>query len=170
MITKGNIMSSDKFVVHSSAFEHSKSIPTKYANTGISGGKNISLPLEWEHIPEGTKSIAVSIIDLHPIANNWVHWVVFNISVQTLSLHEGISTTDKMPRGTKELWNSFGLPGYGGPQPPKGSGQHKYEITLYALSVAELKLPAHSPLRAFRDAIDGKVIATAKTYGVFEKQ
>jgi hypothetical protein len=74
-----------------------------------------------------------------------------------------------MPQGSKELDNSFGWNGYGGPQPPKGSGPHKYEITLYALNVEGFDLDKHTSLKTFQKAIEGKIIATAKTVGLFER-
>jgi hypothetical protein len=74
-----------------------------------------------------------------------------------------------MPQGSKELDNSFGWNGYGGPQPPKGSGPHKYEITLYALNLEKLELDKHTSLKTFQKAIEGKNLAAAKFMGVFER-
>ncbi|MDI6803310.1 MAG: YbhB/YbcL family Raf kinase inhibitor-like protein [Bacteroidota bacterium] len=162
-------MNNPKFTITSTAFEDGKVIPTKYANTGITGGKNISIPLKWENVPKETKSYAISIIDLHPVANNWVHWCVIHIPLTVNEIVEGASNTNKLPTGSKELNNTFGSVGYGGPQPPKGSGLHKYEVTIYALDVEKLELDKHTSLITFRKAIDGKVIATAKTVGVFER-
>ncbi len=165
----GATMFESKFTLHSPAFENSKAIPSRYATTGVTGGKNISLPLVWEHAPEGTKSYAVSIVDLHPIAGKWVHWLIINIPPTSDSLPEGMSGTIKIPAGARELLNSYGKPGYGGPQPPKGSGPHNYEISIYALNVPSLPLEGHSSLTQFLKALEGKVLATAKTVGVFER-
>jgi Raf kinase inhibitor-like YbhB/YbcL family protein len=162
-------MQNNKYKLTSSAFENGKVIPSKYATTVVTGGKNISVPLSWENQPPATKSFAVSIIDLHPVANNWVHWFIINLPINITSLEEGISNTTKLPEGAKELNNTFGGLGYGGPQPPKGSGPHKYEITLFALNVEKLELDKNTSLQTFKKAIDGKVIATAKTIGVFER-
>jgi hypothetical protein len=49
----------------------------------------------------------------------------------------------------KELNNTFGNLGYGGPQPPRGSGPHDYEVALYALTVNSLALGAKTSLAAF---------------------
>ncbi len=100
----------------SSAFADGQSIPTKYANTGVSGGQNVSIPLEWSGAPAETKSFALAIVDRHPIANSWVHWLVINIPKTASMLAEGASRTNKMPTGAKELNNTFGNLGYGGPQ------------------------------------------------------
>ena len=50
-------------------------------------GANISPELNWSGVPSGTKSLAVSIYDLHaPTGSGWWHWVVFNIRPGTTSL------------------------------------------------------------------------------------
>jgi len=157
-----------KFRLASSAFQNGKPIPTKYASSYIPGGNNISLPLSWSGAPKETKSFALTIVDLHPIANNWVHWLVIDIPHDVKLLTEGVSGKH-MPAGSKELYNSFGDSGYGGPGPPKGSGVHKYEVTIYALSVDTLGVTDNASLTAFTKAIEGKVVATAKVVGIYER-
>jgi hypothetical protein len=155
------------FQIKSSAFEHGGKIPVKYANTGVSGGENISIPLTWENPPEGTKSFAIAMVDIHPIANNWVHWLVINIPSSANSIPEGASGTDKMPAGSKELNNTFGFVGYGGPQPPPGSGDHEYVTTIYALDVENISLDENTTLGEFQSAIEGHVLAKAQLSGKF---
>ncbi len=152
----------------SSAFQEGKSIPAKYAYQGVEGGKNISLPFTWTEVPGNTKSLALSIIDPHPVAKNWVHWFIVNIPKDITALTEG-SSGKTMPKGSKELFNTYGSLGYGGPEPPKGSGAHPYVTTLYALNVEKLDLPEKSSLSTFQKILEGKVIATAKTIGYFER-
>ena len=154
--------------ISSSAFEDGKSIPSKYAHGSVIGGKNISIPLTWTDVPKETKSFALSIIDPHPIARNWIHWLVVNIPLDVTSFTENTSLK-KIPVGTKELYNSYGELGYGGPQPPKGSGPHPYVVTLYALNVDKLDLTANTSLVAFEKMLEGKVIATAKVTGIYER-
>ena len=66
-----------------------------------------------------------------------------------------------------ELHNSWGKAGYGGPEPPPGTGDHPYVATLYALNVPKLDLKQHTDLAAFQQAMEGKVLATAKITGHF---
>ena len=153
--------------ISSSAFQDGKPIPTKYAHPGVTGGKNISYPLSWTDVPEETKSFALSIVDPHPVAKNWIHWFAINIPKNITSLAEGAS--GRMPAGTKELYNSYGTKGYGGPEPPKGSGPHPYETTIYALNVERLDCSENTTLQAFTKALEGKVIASAKTTGMYER-
>ena len=152
----------------SSAFQEGKSIPTKYAYQGVVGGKNISLPLAWNDAPPETRSFALSIIDPHPVAKNWVHWFVINIPKSVTSLAEDASAKS-MPAGSKELYNSYGTSGYGGPQPPKGSGPHPYVVTLYALNVEHIDLSQNASLAAFEKALDGNVLALVRITGIYER-
>ncbi len=153
--------------IQSSAFRDGERIPIQYVMKAA-GGKNLSIPLSWKDVPPETKSLALSIVDPHPVAQNWVHWLVINISPAANALVEGASG-HKMPSGSVELQNSFGEIGYGGPQPPKGSGVHPYVITLYALGVEKLDLRPSTSLATFKKAIAGKVIKEASITGKYER-
>jgi Raf kinase inhibitor-like YbhB/YbcL family protein len=142
-------------------------IETKYTMPDV-GGKNISLPLAWTNAPEETKSFALSMVDPHPVAKNWVHWLVINIPASAASLGEGASKK-AMPSGSVELKNSFGDIGYGGPQPPQRTGDHPYVITVYALNVDRLDLGMYTNLTAFRDALKGKILSEATMTGYFSQ-
>jgi len=156
--------------VHSPALTNTKYLPTKYATKQVRGGQNISLPVKWEDVPGGTKSFVLSIIDRHPIANNWVHWYVLNIPPSTREIPEGASgDTLRLPAGSMELRNSFGGPGYGGPQPPRGSGPHEYAVTVYALNVESLSLGLGSTPDECLNALEGTVLASATAVGIFEQ-
>lgn len=151
--------------IFSAAFKDKEKIPNQYVMPGA-GGQNLSIPLEWRNAPAGTKSFALSIVDPHPVAQNWLHWLVINIPKDITSLAEGTSGR-KMPAGSAELKNSFGDIGYGGPQPPRGTGDHPYVVTLYALNVEKLELGKNTTLSAFKKAIEGKVIETASITGMY---
>ena len=152
----------------SPAFQDGQPIPTKYAHRGVTGGQNISIPLSWGAAPGETQSFVLSMVDPHPIANNWVHWLAINILKTATSLAEGASGK-VMPAGSKELYNSYGTVGYGGPQPPKGSGPHPYEVTIYALNTEILDLSPNTSLAGFKKALEGKVISSAKIIGIYER-
>lgn len=151
--------------ISSSAFKDGEKIPIQYVMPGA-GGKNISIPLAWKNVPNGAKSFCISIVDPHPVAQNWVHWLVINIHAQVSSIGEGASKK-KMPKGSVELKNSWGDIGYGGPQPPKGTGDHPYVVALYALNVEKLDLGVNTSLPAFKKAIEGKLIGSASITGKY---
>ncbi len=154
------------FTLHSFAFENLGTIPKKYANTGINGGENISLPMFWTLAPKAVKSYAISMTDLS--ANNFAHWLVVNIPPGTNSIDEGASMTN-MPDGSYEMMNGFESIGYGGPEPPLWSGKHTYIITLYALNTSQIKLKREATYQDMLKAIEGKVISKASLSGVFSR-
>ncbi len=147
-----------------------KYFPTKCARRGVKSGQNVSPPLEWTEVPPGTKSFALSIIDRHPRANNWVHWFVLNIPGTLRGINERASgIREAMPPGALEIRNSFGDIGYGGPQPPRWSGAHEYECTVYALSEEEVPLGPFSTLEECLAKIKPHILATATASGTFEQ-
>lgn len=158
------------FSVSSSSYQNNGVIPLKYVHKSVVGGQNISPAFSWVDPPVHTKSFALSIVDPHPVARNWVHWLVINIPFRERKIVEGGSRTNSLPAGARELLNSYNELGYGGPAPPKGSGEHPYVATVYALNVEYLGLSVKSSLREFEKAIEGKVIAEIALTGLFERK
>lgn len=154
--------------VETEAFPDQGTIPVRYCMPGV-GGNNVSIPLQWSDVPEGVRSFAISVIDPHPVADDWVHWLVINIPADTRFLPEGASGSN-MPHGTTELHNSFGDPGYGGPRPPKGTGEHPYVVTVYALDTESLNLERKAGLDTFQQAIEGHVLDSGEVTGLFEQK
>ena len=104
-------------------------------------GKNISPALTWSGAPKNTKSFAVNVYDPDaPTGSGFWHWVVFNISADTTSLAKGAGDpkNDAAPKGAIEARTDFGVPGYGGPCPPKGDKPHHYIFTIFAVDVDKL--------------------------------
>jgi hypothetical protein len=158
------------FLLKCTSYPDGGDIPLKYAHTSVKGGWNVSPCFTWEDPPIAAKSFALSIIDPHPVANNWVHWIVAEIPFRERSLPEGASRTRQMPPDAQELINSYNELGYGGPAPPKGSGVHPYVATIYALNVPNLRLDKSAPLSKFLRALEGKVIAEASMTGNYEQK
>jgi len=158
------------FALTCTSYKNGAEIPVKFAHRSVAGGENISPGFSWVDPPPGTKSFALSIIDPHRVANNWVHWFIIDIPFQERSLGEGASGTGRLPASAKELLNSYNEKGYGGPAPPKGSGSHPYVATLYALDVPSLPLGKDTVLSAFLRAIEGKTIAEASMTGYHERK
>jgi Raf kinase inhibitor-like YbhB/YbcL family protein len=147
-----------------------KYFPTKCARRSVRGGQNASPPITWTEVPAGVRSFALSIIDRNPAANNWVHWLVANIPPTVREIAEHVSTIrDKMPPGAIEFRNSFGDIGYGGPQPPRGTGPHVYEITVYALTLESVSLGPFATIEEFLTHIRQHLLTSASTPGSFEQ-
>ena len=118
-----------------------KTLPARFAMRAVPGGQNISIPYEWRDAPSETRSFALTLVDTAPIAHDWVHWAVVDVPASATGLAEGASGTGAMPDGAAELDNSFGAAGYGGPQPPAGTGTHPYVATLCALDIEHVDAP-----------------------------
>ena len=150
----------------SDAFEHGAEIPTRYTCLG----DDISPPLSWHGIPEATRSLALIIHDPDvpspdsPV-RQWVHWVLYNLPSDTLSLAEHTTSSD-LPAGALEGLNDWERTGYGGPCPPMG--RHRYFHRLYALDVVldDLHEPTRDRLEA---AIKDHILAEAELVGTYQK-
>jgi Raf kinase inhibitor-like YbhB/YbcL family protein len=138
----------------SPAFQDGQEIDQKYGKKN----DNISVPLTWEDAPEGTKSFALSCVDHHPVAQNYIHWMVINISPDVTELPEN-AAAGHMPLGSLEL-----VP-YAGPFPP--SGTHEYTFTLYALDASSLDLADGARLETFEEAVRKHRLESATLIGTF---
>jgi Raf kinase inhibitor-like YbhB/YbcL family protein len=155
------------FTAWSPAFADGAAIPAQYA-TVAAGGRNVSVPLELRGVPAAARSLAVEVVDLHPVAHSWVHWLVVDVPPGVSGVAAGASG-GSMPDGARELVNSFGAPGWGGPQPPRGSGRHPYRFTVLALDVARLNVSPSPSVVEFREAAASHALATAEFVGTFER-
>ncbi len=153
--------------ITSTSYPNGGTIPLKYVMRTI-GGENISPQFSWKDYPDSTKSFALIMYDPHPIAHNWVHWAVIDIPSSITEIPEGASGKGIIP--FVELINSFGFKGYGGPQPPRGSGPHPYITEFFALDIEHIKVPPHPSYREFLDAISPHILSRASYTGYFEQK
>ena len=152
--------------VRSEAFGDGGSIPLRSA-AEAAGGQNLSPPLSWEGAPAETASFALSVIDRHPVAGDFVHWAVLGIPRETVSLSEGAS--GKLPDGARELIGTSGAQGWHGPKPPAGSGPHPYEFTVWALSLPDLDLPPRPEADELIRALEAASLQSASLTGTYER-
>jgi Raf kinase inhibitor-like YbhB/YbcL family protein len=147
-----------------------KYFPTRCAHRAVKGGQNISPPVGWTDVPPDAKSFVLTIIDRHPIARNWVHWHVINIPAHVREIAERVSGVHRaLPAECIELRNSYGENGYGGPNPPRATGPHEYEITVYALDIPSLALGPFATQNECAAAMHGHVLTAASVVGTFEQ-
>jgi Raf kinase inhibitor-like YbhB/YbcL family protein len=149
--------------ITSSAFEEGGLIPAKYTCDGA----DISPPLQWDAVPEGTKSIALISDDPDAPVGTWVHWVLFNLPAETRELAENTPADRTLPNGAGQGTSDFGRIGYGGPCPP--SGTHRYFFKIYALDV-ELDLAAGARKAALLKAMEGHIIGQGQLIGKYKRQ
>ena len=155
-----------KLELTSTAFQHGEKIPAKYTCEG----EDISPPLSWKGVPEGTKSLALIIED--PDAPDpkapkmiWVHWILYNLPPNMISLPEAM-TANNIPQDAKEGLNSWKRTNYGGPCPP--IGEHRYFHKLYALDtlLTECDSPSKEEIES---AMSNHVLAQTELMGTYEK-
>jgi Raf kinase inhibitor-like YbhB/YbcL family protein len=142
--------------ITSPAFVNESRIPAKYTCSG----ENISPPLEFLDIPQGTESLVLMIEDRDAKANPWVHWLIFNIPTSSTKVSEG-----KIPDGAVEGIANGGTHGYEGPCPDV---MHRYDFILYALNTT-LKLPDTADRKIVLEAMQSFVITEATLTGLYSK-
>jgi Raf kinase inhibitor-like YbhB/YbcL family protein len=94
------------------------------------GGQNVSPQLTWSGAPKTAKSFVLTMIDVDVKPSQWSHWIVVNLPPDVSSLARG---AEPLPGGAKPLTSNFGDASYAGPCPPKGTGLHHYQFTIWAL-------------------------------------
>lgn len=153
--------------IFSNAFADGGPMPAVHATRQVAGGANVSPRFDWDGVPAGTRSFALAMVDLHPVAHGWVHWLVVDVPGDARSLAQGASGSAAMPPGSRELAGTWGTSGYGGPQPPPGTGDHRYETRLLALDVEQLDVAGDATLADVEGAAAGHVLGRATLTGVF---
>ena len=154
-------ISMEELELKSSAFEHNGKIPSKYT----CDGENISPALSISGVDSGAKSLAL-IMDDPDIPkgineeNVWDHWIVFNISTDTISIAE-----DSEPSGIAGIGTS-GKVGYHGPCPP--DREHRYIFMLYALD-DQLNLKEGATKQMVKDAMAGHILQKAELIGLYDR-
>lgn len=141
-------------ILTSSAFQDGGEIPRVH---GKRFG-NVSPQLRWSGAPAATQSLALLMVDTHPVARGFVHWMVVDMDATTTSLPEGAAGS-RMPAGARETRP------YVGPFPPPGT--HPYEFTIYALDTDSVALRDTDSADSFAQAVRPHVLATGTIVGTF---
>jgi Raf kinase inhibitor-like YbhB/YbcL family protein len=129
-------------------------------------GSDISPPLSWSGVPEGTKSLALICDDPDAPVGTWVHWVLFNVPPTANELPRNIPPDKTMDNGARHGINDFRKYGYGGPCPPGGT--HRYYFKIYALDSELAKKPGLTKAELFK-AMAGRILAEGKLMGTYKR-
>jgi Raf kinase inhibitor-like YbhB/YbcL family protein len=153
-------MEPNKFFIDSPAFRYGDEMPIDYTALG----RNVSPPLEWSQVPPETKCYALVCED--PDAPNapFIHWVIYNIPGSIVELRENIPAKDILSTGASQGVNSRGELGYYGPNPPPGTGTHRYYFRLFALD-KEMDLQPGLTATQVLDEIRFQIIGEAEFLG-----
>lgn len=147
-----------QFRVSSPAFEQNGKIPSTYTCDGV----NINPPLKIDHVPLGTKSLALVFDDMDAPRGSYVHWILWNIDPGVREIRE-----NSVPEGAIQGLNDFKRKDYGGPCPPRRS--HRYVFKLYALDI-RLDLNPLSTKFDLERAIKGHILGQAQWMGTYKKK
>jgi Raf kinase inhibitor-like YbhB/YbcL family protein len=125
-----------KFSVSSTDLAPGKPIPERFWSCTSAGP---SPELSWAGAPASTQSYVVTMFDSDaPTGSGFWHWVAWDIPAGVNSLPTGAV----LPADAVNGENDGGTLGYQGPCPPVGDRTHHYHITVVALDVPSLGLPA----------------------------
>ncbi|MEZ5921408.1 MAG: YbhB/YbcL family Raf kinase inhibitor-like protein [Parvularculaceae bacterium] len=133
---------------------------------GQCGGKNRAPRLEWSGAPVGTTSFALAMIDESVKPQGFLHWYVLGLPA---AANEFGGENDASVRA-RVAGNDFGDEGYGGPCPPKGSGPHKYVITVWALGAAAPDIKRNMRADALARALDKVALDKASLAATYERK
>jgi Raf kinase inhibitor-like YbhB/YbcL family protein len=147
----------------STAFDEGGMIPSQYT----CDGQNVSPPLAWSGLPEGTKTLALICDDPDAPRGTWVHWVVYQIPASEHGLPENLPARETLDNGARQGINDFKKPGYGGPCPP--SGTHRYFFKLYALDT-DLNLPPAATKDQLLKATEGHILAQGQLMARYKRE
>jgi Raf kinase inhibitor-like YbhB/YbcL family protein len=146
-------------------------IPPKYTQAG----DQVSPPLAWSNVPDGTQSFVLVAHDLDAAVaggtDDMLHWLLWNIPGSARSLPEGIPQGSQLPDGTRQI--SVSGPYYRGPGAPASGPAHHYVFELYALdgpiNVAAVGQSPAETRAAVLAALAGRVRAKGVMVGLFKR-
>ena len=141
----------------SPVFHDKGKIPRQYTRDG----QDISPPLMWKIVPQGTESLALICEDPNAPHSNWIHWVLYNIPSHLRQIEEG---GKNLPQSVLVGKNSWNVISYNGPNPPYGI--HHYIFTLYALDTV-LQLAKGVTSTELRQAMQGHILAESTLTGLY---
>jgi Raf kinase inhibitor-like YbhB/YbcL family protein len=140
---------------------------------GCHGG-NESPALTWTGAPAGTRSFAVTMYDPNkPPVSGWWHWIVYDLPATTTGLprNAGAGGGTGLPAGAKQGLPDGGAPQphYYGPCPDAGDPAHRYVITVYALKVEHLEVPATATAADLDYLANSKMISKTSFVRLYQR-
>jgi Raf kinase inhibitor-like YbhB/YbcL family protein len=152
------ILRMETLTISSPVFNHGEAIPVRFSCDGT----DASPPLVIGKIPPTARSLALIMDDPDAPVGTWVHWVVWNIPVQTREIPE-----NSLPHGAIQGRNDWKRNSYGGPCPP--SGTHRYYFRLFALDTS-LQLTSSTTKADLERAMQGHVLARGELMGIYRRR
>jgi Raf kinase inhibitor-like YbhB/YbcL family protein len=148
--------------ISSPSFRYGEFIPGRFT----CDGDDISPSLNWDKVPDGTKSFALIGDDPDAPMGTWVHWVLYNLPPDFRSLPEDVPKNKQLENGAMQGISDFRRIGYGGPCPPGGA--HRYFFKLYALDIMLNLDPGASKVGVVK-AMQGHILAQCELMGKYRR-
>lgn len=129
-------------------------------------GKNVSPALRWSNLPEGTRSIAIVMVD--PEGRNGLgvyHWVAYGIRPELGGFEQGAVSQDSAAYVGGLSTQGFGH--YTGPCTPPGTTDHHYNFVAIATSLAPDALPPGLSYPDLLARLAGHTLASSGLVGRF---
>lgn len=160
--------------VTSSAFEDGAEIPVKYT----CDGENISVPLAWSNLPEGTESVALVMHDPDAPDGTVYHWGVWAIPADANELAEdqpteaefSLSGADDSKVTVYQSTNAAEELGYTGPCPPEGDDAHRYIFEVFALDHPGTSFTKPPSAQALLSELQADAQARGSLTGLYKRQ
>jgi Raf kinase inhibitor-like YbhB/YbcL family protein len=137
------------FTISSTAWASGDAIPVEFT----CGGEDVSPSLSIAGVPSGTVELMLVVRDKDD--GGYRQWVVAAIPPTDPDFPRG-----EVPQGAIEVPNDSASTAWAGPCPPKTTGTHTYDFTVYALSQPS-RLRATSTAAEVTAAADGALDTTA---------
>ncbi len=152
--------------ITSTGFADGAPMPVQHAAEDVGG--NLSPPIAWSGLPEGTAELVLVVQDPDaPLPKGIVHCIAFAIAPSLGELPQGALRPGRTPQGVKLGRGSFGKIGYQGARPVLGHGAHRYIFQVFALAGP---LGIETPdLAALLTAMEGRVLAIGHLVGTYER-
>jgi Raf kinase inhibitor-like YbhB/YbcL family protein len=151
------------FSLYSPVFMNSERMAVRYT----ADGSNLSPPLRWCDVPEGTQSFALVCDDPDAGDGPMVHWVLYDIPAEVHAIDGNLPAQQIVLQKAKHGRNDFGTIGYSGPAPPPGS-LHRYFFKLYALE-DESQLEPGATCTDLTAAIEYQILGQARLMVLYER-
>ncbi len=170
-LVAGTAGADQSFKIKSADIQHQKTLKSSQVYQGFGcEGENQSPQIEWSAAPAGTKSFAVTVYDPDaPTGSGWWHWVVYDIPASVKKLDTGAGRADRLPKGAKHGRNDYGDFAFGGACPPVGDKPHRYIVTVHALKVEKLDVPAEASSALIGYMLNANRLGTATLTGLYSR-
>lgn len=151
------------FRLTSPAFRHDEDLPERFT----ADGEDLSPPLRWDGVPDGTQEIALVCDDPDGEEGVVTQWVLYGLLPDVTQLPEGIppDTLVEDPVSCVQGLNEFDEAGYSGPLSDLDRAPHRIFFRLFALDT-ELDLPPGVSRAELRHAAKEHILATAELVGI----